>query len=301
MMDAPAAPPPTKMKILIIGSGGRLGAALLREYRPAYSATGLSHAQIDLSDPRELEQVVAPLDFDILINCAALTNVDLCEERRDEAFRINADAPRRLAEICAGKSARLIHFSTDYVFDGQKRTPYMEEDPASPISAYGESKREGEKNVLEVNEKNLVMRVSWVFGPDRPSFIDGVIKRAREHEQIDAIADKFATPTYTLDVARALPRLFDPERARGLLHFANEGECSWQEYAQHALDCGHEIGLPLKAKTVAPLKLAGMKSFIAARPVYSVLSSAKYASLAGAAPRSWRDAVADYVKTSYSK
>jgi dTDP-4-dehydrorhamnose reductase len=288
-------------KIVIVGSGGRLGAALLREYCQAYSVIGFTHAQIDLADSNEVEHIVSALDFDILINCAALTNVDLCEEQPDEAFRINADAPKILAEICAAKSARIIHFSTDYVFDGEKRAPYVETDPANPISSYGESKREGEEGVLAVDEKNLVVRVSWVFGPDRPSFIDGVIKRAREGDYVDAIADKFATPTFTLDIAQALPRLFDVEVACGLVHFANAGECSWQEYAQHALDCCSEIGLPLKARMVAPLKLADMKNFVARRPVYSVLSSAKYTSIAGQAPRSWRDAVADYVKTSYSK
>ena len=133
------------------------------------------------------------------------------------------------------------------------------------------------------------MRVSWVFGPDRPSFIDAIIKRARENEHVEAIADKFATPTYTRDIAQMLPRFFDVDlpggqHYGGILHFANAGECSWQEYAQHALDCCHKLGVPLKARTVAPLKLADMKNFIARRPVYSVLATAKYAGLAGAAP-----------------
>ena len=143
--------------------------------------------------------------------------------------------------------------------------------------------------MLAVQDRHLVVRVSWVFGPDRPSFIDGVIKRARESEHVDAIADKFATPTYTLDIARALHPVV--AGASGILHFANAGECSWQEYAQHAIDCCLKLGVPLKANTVAPLKLADMKNFIARRPVYSVLSTAKYVSLTGTTPRPWHDAV----------
>jgi dTDP-4-dehydrorhamnose reductase len=289
------------MKIVIVGAGGRLGAALMREYRDRFDVNGFNRAQLDLGHAEELREKLSPLDFGILINAAAFTNVDLCEKEREQAFRVNAEAPRFLAEICRDKNAKLIHFSTDYVFDGEKREPYFESDPANPISIYGESKRSGEQNVLAVHDRHLVVRASWVFGPDRPSFIDAVIKRARTEEQVDAIADKFATPTYTKDIAKMLPRFFDVDLAGGILHFANAGECSWQEYAQHALDCCHKLGVPLKARNVAPLKLNDMKNFIARRPVYSVLSTAKYAAIAAEPLRSWRDAVADYVNLSYPK
>ena len=169
------------------------------------------------------------------------------------------------------------------------------------MSVYGESKRAGEENVLATKGRHLVVRVSWVFGPDRPSFVDGIIKRAREETQVEAIADKFATPTHTLDVAAALLRLFDLDVPGGILHFANAGACSWQEYGQWALDCCHRSGLQLKATKVAPLKLADLENFIARRPVYSVLSTAKYRALTGLAPRTWREAVADYINHSYSK
>ncbi|HXM73664.1 MAG TPA: dTDP-4-dehydrorhamnose reductase [Chthoniobacterales bacterium] len=291
------------MKILIVGSGGRLGAALMREYQDKFNVTGLSHAQIDLADFDEVEQMLSQMNFDLLINCAALTNVDLCEEQPDQAFQVNAGAPDVMAEICAGKNARLIHFSTDYVFNGKKREPYVEEDEAVPISVYGQSKREGEENVLAAGDGNLVVRVSWVFGPERPSFIDNIIERARGNESIDAIADKVSTPTYTRDIARMLPEFFDVGASRtgsseadGILHFASAGECSWQEYAQHTLDCCHHAGVPLKAKTVGAIKLSDMKNWVARRPAYSVLSTAKYAQLTGESPRSWRDAVADYVR-----
>jgi dTDP-4-dehydrorhamnose reductase len=302
------------MKIVIIGAGGRLGAALIREYRCKFEVAGFDHAQLDLSNRDQIRERVGTASFDVLINTAALTNVDLCETQRDRAFHINAKAPRMLAEICRDKGAKLIHFSTDYVFDGKKREAYTEEDEANPISVYGESKRAGEENVLAVKGRHLVVRVSWVFGPDRPSFIDGLIKRAQENEHVDAIADKFSTPTYTLDIAEMLGSILDgwsrralaPDglaagRLQGILHFANTGECSWQEYGQWALDCCQAFGVPIKAKTVGALELKDMENWVAHRPVYSVLSSARYSELTGASPRAWRDAVADYIRHSYSK
>jgi dTDP-4-dehydrorhamnose reductase len=302
------------MKIVIIGAGGRLGATLMRQYRRKFEVTGFNHAKLDLSNRDQIRERVGAASFDVLINAAAFTNVDLCETQRDRAFQINAEAPRMLAEICRDKDAKLIHFSTDYVFDGKKREPYTEEDEANPISVYGESKRAGEKNVLAVKGRHLVVRVSWVFGPDRPSFIDGLIKRAQENEDVDAIADKFSTPTYTHDVAEMLPRFFTGDAVAevtdrgysvgdysGILHFANTGECSWQEYGQWALDCCQASGISIKAKMVGALELKDMKNWVARRPVYSVLSSARYSALTGTSPRAWRDAVVDYIRRFYSK
>ena len=289
------------MKIVIIGAGGRLGSALMREYRDRFDVVGLNHAQLDLSNFDEIRETLCATNFDVLVNAAGFTNVDLCETERDQAFLINAEAPRIIAEICRDKGAKLLHFSSDYVFDGEKRERYTEEDEARPISVYGESKRAGEKFVLETSDRHLVMRVSWVFGPDRPSFIDAVLKRAREQEQVDAIEDKFATPTYTQDIAHALLQLLFNARASGILHFANSGECSWQEYAQWALDCCASEGIALTAKSVGALKLADMKDWVARRPVYSVLSTARYRALTGDLPRAWRDAVADYIKCFYSQ
>jgi dTDP-4-dehydrorhamnose reductase len=299
-----------KMKLVIIGSGGRLGAALMREYRDKFEVIGFNHAQLDLADLERTRDKLGALDFDILINAAAFTNVDLCEKEPEQAFQINREAPRVLAEISRAKKAKLIHFSTDYVFDGDKHEPYREQDPARPISLYGESKRAGEESVLKTDGRHLVVRVAWVFGPDRPSFVDGMIARARQNEQIDAVADKFSTPTYTRDIAEMLKHVLvagvaDPgpaaipdhsDSSSGILHFTNAGACSWQEYAQHALDCCHRFGVLVKARTVAPVKLSDMKNFVARRPVNSVLSTEKYTSLTGISPRHWRDAVAEYVR-----
>jgi len=290
------------MKIIIIGSSGRLGASLMREYRGKHDVDGFNHTQLDLSNLNGVRERLRATNFDVLINAAAFTNVDLCETERDRAFHINAEAPGVLARICCDKRAKLIHFSTDYVFDGEKRAPYTEEDEAKPISIYGESKLAGERNVLAAEHRHLVVRVSWVFGPDRPSFIDGIIKRAQESTEVDAIADKFSTPTYTLDIAAALPRfLTHAADYGGIVHFANAGECSWREYGQWALDCCHAAGVPLRATIVGARKLQDMANWIARRPVYSVLSTAKYTKLTGTASRTWRDAVADYITRFYSK
>ena len=302
------------MKLVVLGAGGRLGAALVREFRSKHQVAGFNHAQLDLANLDDARGKLDATNFDVLINAAAFTNVDACETERDRAFRINAEAPGVLAEICNEKDAKLIHFSTDYVFDGEKRAPYTEEDQANPISTYGESKLAGEKNVLAADDGHLVVRVSWVFGPDRPSFVDAMIKRAQQDEKIDAIADKFSTPTYTHDIAQMLVRVLDdwsrhssaPDglgagRLHGILHFANAGKCTWQEYAQWALDCCHDAGVSLKGRIVGALKLSDMRNWVARRPVYSVLSTANYTQLTGTLSRAWREAVADYITRFYSK
>ena len=288
-----------KQRIVVVGAGGRLGTALTREYSRTHAVTGLARHQLDLADPSTMREVLAPLTFDVLINCAAQTNVDRCESHPEEAFALNAEAPGVLAEICDGRKAKLIHISTDYVFDGEKTEAYTEDDLASPISVYGESKLAGEQRVLGVSERHLVVRVSWVFGPDRPSFVDWAVQRAQEHEQLESVADKWSTPSYTLDLAEMLQRLMMNEDAAGVFHLTNRGSCSWQEYAQWAIDCCRAEGVPLKAQTVGKITLADMKNFVAKRPVHTMLSAARYEGLTGHAPRHWREAVADFVRTKF--
>jgi len=285
--------------IVIVGSGGRLGAALLREWRACgKQVIGFDRASLDLGDFPALRERLEPLDFDVLVNCAAQTNVDRCEREPEEAFRVNSGAVTTLAEICERKQARCIHISTDYVFDGTKRIPYVEEDEPNPISQYGESKLRGERGLLAVPDRHLVVRVSWVFGPDRASFVDQIVQRALDQDRVEAIADKVSVPTYTLDAARLLMELVDRPEISGVVHLCNTGECTWQEYGQYALDCATANGLPLRTRVVEPLKLEEMKAFIARRPVYTPLDNAKFARLTGVMPRSWQEAVDDYVRTS---
>jgi len=288
------------MKIAIIGANGRLGAALGREYTRDFEVTSFGRSQLDLGQLDRVRSALAAIKFELLINCAALTNVDYCESHREEALLVNAEAPRLLAEIANEKSAKLVHVSTDYVFDGKKTAPYTEEDKAIPLSVYGESKLEGERRVLDVSSQHLVVRLSWVFGPDKPSFIDQIIQRARENEAVTAVADKFSSPSYTIDVASWL-RLAIDKNANGILHLANNGGCSWQEWAQYAIDVCRNLGIPLKADRVGGVSLADMKHFVAQRPVYTVLSTSKFAALVGVEPRHWRAAVAEYISAHVSK
>jgi len=286
--------------IIIIGANGRLGAALAREYARDFEVISFGHGQLDLGQLDRVQSALSDLKFELLLNCAALTNVDYCESHREEAFLINAEAPRLLSQIANEKSAKLVHFSTDYVFDGKKSDSYTEEDRAIPLSVYGESKLEGERRVLEVSSHHLVVRLSWVFGPDKPSFIDQMIQRARGNEEITAVADKFSAPTYTIDVASWLCLAIN-ENANGILHLANSGGCSWQEWAQYALDVCRSLGIPLKAERIGAVSLADMKNFVAQRPVNTVLSTAKFAALTGVQPRHWREAVAEYISAHVSK
>ena len=289
-------------RIIVTGAGGRLGTALVREWKTAgLDVVGFGRQELDLAQPEQMRRTLDAADFSVLVNCAAQTNVDRCESERDEAMQINAHAVRVLAQICRAKGARCVQISTDYVFDGAKATPYTEEDPVVPISHYGESKRAGELALLEVSAENLVVRVSWVFGPDRPSFVDGIVKRALTEEKVEAIADKIAVPTYTLDAALLLkPFLFDVP-AGGVLHVCNGGSCTWQEYGQFALDCAIEAGMPLKARTVGPLRMADLKAFIAKRPPNTAMSTARLTKLTGLHPRDWREAVREYITRHVAK
>ena len=287
-------------RLLIIGANGRLGAALARDYQRVFSVKAFARSQLDLGKLDQIRSVLSGTEFDLLINCAALTNVDYCESHRDEALLVNAQAPRLLAEICAEKSAKLVHISTDYVFDGKQDTPYIEEDSPAPLSIYAESKLGGEQEVLAVSPKNLVVRLSWVFGPDKPSFIDQIIQRAGESDSVTAVADKFSSPSYTTDVANWLRLALDSE-AQGILHLCNSGACSWQEWAQFAIDVCHGVGMAVKADHVEKLSLTDMKNFVARRPVYTVLSTAKFTALTGVQPRHWREAIAEYISTHICK
>ncbi|EDY18023.1 dTDP-4-dehydrorhamnose reductase [Chthoniobacter flavus Ellin428] len=285
-------------KIVIVGSGGRLGAALLREWRErGEEVVGFNRELLDLGDFSAIRERLDALEFDVLVNCAAQTNVDRCECEPEEAFRVNSGGVAALADVCTRKKARCIHISTDYVFDGTKEKPYTEDDEPRPISKYGESKLSGERCLQAVSDRHLIVRVSWVFGPDRASFVDQIIQRALTQDRVEAIADKISVPTYTLDAARLLWPLVEQPEVGGVMHLCNAGECSWQQYGQHALNCAAALGMPLCTQHVEPLKLAEMKNFVAARPRYTPLATKKFTGITGITPRPWTEAVEEYVRT----
>jgi dTDP-4-dehydrorhamnose reductase len=282
---------------VILGAGGRLGAALAREWSAAgEDVIAFNRTELPLGNADRLEQVLGSLEFDSLVNCAALTNVDYCQSHPEEAFKINGEAANEVALLCEQKGARCLHISTDYVFDGQASAPCKETDPALPISVYGESKRLGEEAVLAAGARHWAVRVSWVFGPDRPSFVDQVITRALVEERVDAVNDKWAAPTYTLDAAVLLRPFLRRVEGGGLLHLSNAGACTWQEYGQYALDCAAAGRLPLKTLKVGGVPMASIKAFIAKRPVHTALDTTKLVALGRLQPRPWQEAVAAHVR-----
>lgn len=284
------------MHIVIVGTGGRLGGGLERFFRVQHKVTSLTRTDMDLADPEEIQSVLEPLDFDVLLNPAALTNVDYCETHEEEAFAANAYGPQKIAEICTQKSARMVHVSTDYVFDGEEDAICREDGLTNPLTHYGRSKRTGEETVLAAGENHLVIRTSWVFGPDRPGFVDSIIKQATEKDFVEAVFDKYSNPTYSLDFAVHLNALLQHPQENGIFHLCNQGSCSWQEYGQAALDYAAEAGVPLKVHTVGAVPLSSMQQFAAPRPVHTELSLERYITTTGQEPRPWQEALRDYIE-----
>jgi dTDP-4-dehydrorhamnose reductase len=289
-----------KRRIAIVGKNGRLGAALCRALADTYHVLPYGRQELDLAKP--IPEQLGDAKFDLLINAAAVTNVDWCERHAVEAGLVNACAVAEFGAIAAERGVRCLHVSTDYVFDGLASRPYGEEDPAIPISVYGKTKRLGEEFLLEAGPDHLVIRVSWVFGPDKPSFVDWALEQALSRETLSAIDDKFSSPTYTLDFVQWIrPLLFDLPIG-GILHLCNPGGCTWREYAQWAIDVAREEeGINFKTHKVQPISLDSMSAFIARRPVYTVLSTEKYMNITGLSTRPWKKAVRDFVRMKFSR
>ena len=287
-------------KILILGGRGRLAASLAHRWADRHEVVSWGRAEADVSDLPKLRAQLASAEFDVLVNGSGATNVDGCETAREDAHTVNALAPQVMAEAATSRGARLIHFSTDYVFDGKQETPYREVDLANPGGWYGLTKLEGENLVLANSSRHLVVRVSWVFGPAKPSFVDMIVQRALENESVQAVADKFSAPTYAPDVAGWLEPFISGEAPGGLYHACNSGSCSWREYGEKALELAAEAGLPVRTTKVEGIPLSTMKQFIAPRPVFSILSTAKLAAVTGATPRHWHDALREYIFQKYA-
>ena len=183
-------------QIVILGAGGRLGSALARAFKEDSRVLALGLQQAELSNPFKVVQLVrqATNQPSVVINCAAMTNVDACETDRTMAATVNAEAPGTIAAACTEIGARFIHISTDYVFSGEASSPYAEDAAPGPLSWYGETKLQGESAVLAAGNRHGIIRVSWVFGPDRDSFIDKALQTARRGEPVKAVATKFLRP-----------------------------------------------------------------------------------------------------------
>lgn len=291
---------PSRAKIAVLGARGRLGAALVRRYAVDHDVIALGRSELDLLNPAEITARLAGLSFDALINAAGITNVDRCETHPDEARGSNATGPQLIARICHERGAKLIHFSTDYVFDGSKHTPQRELDAATPANVYGATKLEGEQWVMAACPDALVVRVSWLFGLDKGSFPDRIIQTALECDEVSAISDKWSSPTYAEDLAGwLLPMALRKQECSGILHLCNSGWASWQEYGQEALDIAARLGLPLRARQVAPLSMNGFPEFKASRPPFTVLCTERFQSITGITPRPWQEALLEYVRAKH--
>ncbi len=288
-------------RVAIVGCRGRLGTTLLSEWSRKYQIAPYSRQDLDFADPDQIEKSVESIRADWVVNCAGMTSLEECEEKPDVARAVNAESVGILARHCRKHGMRLVHFSTDYVFDGSKTTPYLEEDPARPLGAYGESKLEGEGRTLDASSDHFVFRISWVFGPGRPAFPDAMISKATKETEVCAVSDKWASPTSALDVAGWVESVMKlPHAEGGLYHLSNSGVCSWQEYAQHSLDVFLRLGGELKTQEVLPLKLSELDLLSAPRPVYSAMNTGKFSRLVGFAPRPWQEALEEYLEVRYS-
>jgi dTDP-4-dehydrorhamnose reductase len=289
------------MKVVVTGTGGRLGAAVARHLRQRHRVVAYDRRAMDLSEPAQIEDHLLGLEFDVLINCAAVTSLDYCEQHPEEAAKVNAEAPALMANICRQRGARMIHISTDYVYDGTTPEPHSESHPTNPLGVYARSKKEGEDRVLEENPANIVARTAWVIGPDRKSFVDQIIDQAMKESECSAVADKFSSCSYSLDMAEQLERLMGKPTATGLFNLCNEGTCSWLELGQTALDIVASLGWKLRCHMLRRVSVADMKQFLAPRPVHTSMDVSRLAAATGLRPRPWREALKDYLTTYYGK
>lgn len=279
------------MKVLVAGASGQLGQSLVHLLGERLAWSG-GRSDLDVTDGAAVSARLHHVRPDVVVNASAYNKVDAAQDDPESAFRVNAVAPLTLALACREIGARLVHVSTDYVFDGQKVEPYTEDDAPRPRSVYGLSKRAGELNVLSLGSPALIVRTSGVLGEGGSrakggSFVERILQKARRGETLRVVDDQVFAPTYAPDLAAALWALVDAG-TRGLVHVTNEGSCTWHALAQEAL---RAAGLPAHVEPITSAELG----LAAPRPPYSVLSTAHYRSLGFAPLRAWPDALAELV------
>lgn len=284
------------MRIAITGTTGRVGAALAKHFTQAHEVIELPRQSFDLADPTMMTRVLDGLACDVLLNPAGLTSVDVCEDVPELARQVNTSAPAMLAAWCARRRVRFIHFSTDYVFGGDGEGLRHEDEPTGPLGMYGRTKRDGEIAVLATDPSALVLRVSWVFGPEKPSFIDHVTVAARRGETLRAVADKWSLPTSTRDLNRWVDALLRT-RASGVLHACQSGSpVSWHDLASAVVEELFAAGQLDHLPDVERQSLADMRHFRAPRPRHTAMATRRLAASIGETPREWREALHQFVR-----
>ncbi|TFH62207.1 MAG: dTDP-4-dehydrorhamnose reductase, partial [Candidatus Zixiibacteriota bacterium] len=250
--------------------------------------------EFDLTDREHVLHVLGAVRPDVIVNCAAYTNVDQCESESVLAHKVNGEGPGFLAEAASISGAVLIHFSTDYVFDGSKTTPYLEEDIPAPKSEYGRSKLLGEIKIADSGLKDYyILRTSWLYGPGGKNFVDTIIRLAGEREELRIVADQFGGPTFTHDLAEAVHQLLDSTAGSGIYHFSNAGACSWYDFAVKIVDEARKQNSELTLLRLLPIRTEEYP-LPAPRPAYSVFSTEKYVNATGAVVPDWQDALVRY-------
>jgi dTDP-4-dehydrorhamnose reductase len=291
-------------RIALIGAKGMLARMMIQHAPSDYELCLLDLPDFDLTDNNQVVGTISRLSPSVIINCAAFTNVDACETQEEFATRVNGAGVGFLARAAKHAGAVLVQISTDYVFDGTKTEPYSEEDVPNPRSAYGRSKLAGERAVLESGlEQYFIIRTSWLYGPCGRNFVETILRRAQEREELRVVADQVGTPTYTVDLAQAIfsllalastnPSRLLPHELYGTYHFSNEGQCSWHEFACAIVQKFVEDGGLVKIKSILPISTEEYP-LPATRPAYSVFSKNKYLGATGAPVPSWQESLQAY-------
>lgn len=270
--------------ILVVGAKGMLGQDLMTTL-PG-EVRGVDLEDIDITAPDSVRKVLLALKPEVVVNAAAYTDVDGCETNRELAFAVNGHGVGHLARTTAEIGAKLVHVSTDYVFDGGKGSPYREDDPTGPLSVYGESKLLGEENA-RLNPDHLIVRTQWLYGLHGKNFVETMLRLAGERSELAVVDDQIGSPTWTVDLSRAIRALVE-QRCRGTYHAANAGFCSWNEFAR-TIFAGAGVTVTVRPMSTTELNRP------APRPLYSTLDCGKLARDAGFTPPGWREALGSYL------
>lgn len=270
---------------LVVGHQGMLGhdlmAVLPGEVR------GVDLEEIDITSLPSVQKVLLTLKPAVVINAAAYTDVDGCESNADQALAVNGEGVAYLAMVCREIGAKLVQVSTDYVFDGTKGSPYIEDDPTGPLSVYGQSKLAGEMNAA-VAPDHLIVRTQWLYGLHGKNFVETMLRLGGEKRELSVVDDQIGSPTWTVDLARAIRALLEKD-CRGIYHAANSGTCSWNEFARAIFTAA---GLAVTVKPMPTSELGRP----APRPLYSVLDCGRLGRDTGFTPQPWQDALHQYLK-----
>jgi dTDP-4-dehydrorhamnose reductase len=281
--------------ILVFGAGGLLGRAIISaKALSGLNVVGLRHAEADITDAAGVERIVAQVRPAVIVNAAGYAAVDRAESEPDLAFAVNADGAGNLAAAARGAGASLVHLSTDYVFDGAKRSPYREDHPTSPINAYGQSKAAGERAVREATDRHVIVRTAWLYGRHGKSFVSTMLKFAADRDDVNVVDDQRGTPTSAADLSDAIlaiaARIAAGGAEYGTFHFTNAGETTWHGLAGRVFAELSRRGLKAPRLNAIPTSAYPTQ---ARRPAYSVLDCTRIGRAYGIVPRPWEAALDD--------